>query len=137
MNVNALFLADTAELRDDRLEVSGGAWDQLSAAAWPAAHSFQVVALLAPSEAEVGQQLETSLRVIAPDGSAAGGIDATIVLASHREQAPVVMPLVAELEGPGTYTVAVLVGEAERSITFDVVGPGPEVQVQQVDQSLN
>ena len=137
MNVNALFLADTAEMRDDRLEVTGGAWDLLRAAAWPAAHSFQVVALLAPSAAEVGQELETSLRVFAPDGSAAGGIDATIVLASHRDQAPVVMPLAAEFEGPGTYTVAVLVGEAEGSVTFDVVGPAPEVRVQQVEQSLD
>ena len=137
MFVNALFLADTAEMRDDRLEVSGGAWDQLRAAAWPAAHSFQVIALLAPAESEVGQELETSVRVIAPDGSAVGGIDATIVLAAHREQAPVVMPLVAEFEGPGTYTLAVLIGEAERSITFDVDGPGPEVRVQQVEQGLN
>lgn len=133
MNVNALFLADSAELRNDRLEVSGGGWDQLSAEAWPAAHSFQVVVLLAPTPTEVGQQLETSLRVIAPDGTAAGGVDATLVLAAHREQSPIVLPVAAELEGPGTYTVAVLVGEAERSITFDVVGPPAAVQA----QSLN
>ncbi len=131
MNVNALFLADTAEMRDDRLEVSSGAWDRLTAAAWPAAHSFQVVALLSPEEGDVGKDLETSLRVIAPDGSAVGGVDATIVLAFFREQSPVVVPVSAEFEGPGTYTVALLVGEAERSITFEVVGPEPEVQVMQ------
>lgn len=129
MHINALLLADSAEVRDDRLQVADGAWDGLTAPAWPAGHDIQVVALIAPAAGDVGRPLDAVVRVVAPGGTEAGRTEASVVVERLRVQLPVVLPVFGEFAEPGDYRVVVSLAGAEAEVGFDVDGPPLDVRV--------
>jgi len=130
VHINALLLADEADIRDDRLQVTDGGWDGLTALAWPAGHEVKVVALLAPGGNDVGVDLAAVVRVLAPDGSEAGRTEATLRVERPREQVPVVLPVFAEFESPGDYRISATIGNAKQQVGFSVDGPAPDVRVE-------
>lgn len=123
MQINALFLADEASVTNDRLTVKDGLWDGLQANSWPAGHPIQVVVLLAPSEGDIGKDLDASVVVLDPDGKEAGRTNGTVRTGVHREQVPVVLPVRGTFAGPGRYRVSVSVGQAHGQVSFVVRGP--------------
>ena len=130
MHINALMLCNAAEVRDDRLHVTDGAWDGLTALAWPAGQEIQVVALLGPSLSDIGKDLEAVVRVLAPNGSECGRTEATLHLPAMRQQVPVVLPVFGEFETVGEYRVSVTVANGKSQIAFQLDGPPPDVRVE-------
>ncbi|MCW2606058.1 MAG: hypothetical protein JWO60_751 [Frankiales bacterium] len=130
MHINALVLADSADVVDDRLQITDGAWDGLTALAWPAGHDIQVVTLLAPEAGDVGQALPSVVSVTAPDGSEAGRTEATVRVERLRAQLPVVLPVFAEFAAPGEYRVSVTVAGAALETAFLLDGPPADTRLQ-------
>ena len=131
MHINAIMLCNYAEIRDDRLHVTDGAWDALRALAWPAGQEIQVVALLAPSLGDVGKDLEAVVRVLTPSGTECGRTEATLQLPAMRQQIPVVLPVFGEFEATGEYRVSVTVANGKAQTSFQLSGPAADVRVPQ------
>lgn len=134
MHINALLLCNEAEIRDDRLHVTDGGWDGLTALAWPAGQEIQVVTLLAPTVTDVGRELSAVVTVMAPDGSECGRTEATLVVERMRRQVPVVLPVFGEFHGTGEYRLSVTVANAKAQTSFALDGPALDVRVEDLPQ---
>lgn len=125
MKLAATFFANSADMSNDHLQVSGGMWDGLTASRFPAAHDIVVVLMLRPELKDVGESFHVDLNVTGPDGQSAGHTHMDVTLNQYKQQTAVVMTVKGSFTASGRYSVKTssqAIGTDE--IFFQVVGQG-------------
>lgn len=125
MKLAATFFANSADMANDHLQVSGGMWDGLTASRFPAAHDIVVVLVLRPEPKDVGESFHVDLDVTGPDGQSAGHSHLDVTLNQFKQQTAVVVTVQGSFAAAGRYSVKTASQRLGRDeIFFQVVGQG-------------
>ena len=128
-----MFFAESAQHTNDRLQVSGGLWDGLTATSFPAAHEIPVVLVLRLEPTDVGGSFHLDFHVTGPGGTPAGHTHVDVAINVHRQQTAIVVPVPASFPAAGPYKVELRSKIGTEEVTFQVVGEGQSPVAQAVE----